>query len=147
MNIEHLKGNFEKRKRKSGLIYTLGMPAMDEQIWAAENRLSLDFHEQFKMFYRYYNGLTVKEPQLEIYPLERLVKEGNFMYFAMIDHRHQLCFECEQLNTASQWNIIHRDDNFVITLTFSSFWSNKIWAWIDKRRAIWKPYEEAKGSL
>lgn len=143
MHIEHLKSNFEKRKRNTGLIYELGIPSSEKQIKHTEKRLSVVFYDQLKLFYRHYNGLIVRNPHLEIYPLEGLVKDHEFIYFAMINSKHKLCFDCKGLNAAGQWDIINSRDSYIVTLTFASFWSNKIWAWIDKKRAIWKPYEEA----
>lgn len=139
MNIEHLRGNFGKRKN---LTYELGEPASQAQLQKAENKLKIIFPNQLRLFYTHYNGLKVEEPSLEILQVENLTKQNNVIHFCNINNHVKLCFDCEKINQAGQWNIVTCEDSFVITLTFSSFWSNKIWAWIDKRREIWKPFEE-----
>ncbi len=145
MNLIHLSGNFDKRARKYGLQYQLGMPAIQEQIAQAEQNLSVTFSDQIRMFYSTCNGLVVQEPHLEIFSLEHLIKEEHMLHFAVINRNHQLCFDCSHLNEANQWNIIHYHDGYIITFTFASFWSNKIWAWIDKKREIWRPFSSLNG--
>ncbi len=138
LRIEYLKGNFEKRKKKNGLVYELNPPATEEQIMSKEKELSVIFPDQFKMFYHCHNGLTVKDPPLEIFPIETLTKENGAIHFSNMNHNIKICFDCTGLNDAEQWNILNCKDRYVITLTFASFWSNKIWAWIDKKREVWK---------
>ena len=138
MRIEHVKINLEKRKSITGLGYALGMPASNEQISCAESKLKVKFPEQVKLFYKMYNGITIDNPHLVVYPLENLVIDNNsIIHFARINHTCELGLDAAKMNEANQWNIITISDGFLITLTFASFWSNKIWAWIDNQRAIW----------
>ncbi len=137
MNIDHLIGNFEKRRVKKNLVYKIGEPASENQIKNVEAKLEVLFPDQLRMFYSHYNGLKVEEPPLEIFNVEKLVKINNLIHFSNINKDIKICFDCKELNQAKQWNIINYDDGYRITLTFASFWSNKIWAWIDKKREIW----------
>lgn len=137
MIIEHLAINFEKRKNKNSLNFCLGDPAPEDLIKAKENELDVSLPDQIKMFYTNYNGLKVENPHIEILSIEKLSKKGSKILFCYINKSMSLCFETKKINQARQWDIVNCVDNYLITLTFSSFWSNKIWAWIDKQTKIW----------
>jgi hypothetical protein len=141
MNIDHLAGNFEKRKVKNNIVYNLGEPATSDQLEKAEYNLKVNFPYQLKLFYSHYNGLFVKDPRFKIFSLDKLSKIGDLINFAVIKDDIKICFDCSQINKANQWDIINCNDGHIITHTFSSFWSNKIWAWIDKRREVWKEFD------
>lgn len=147
MNIEHLIGNLEKRRLKNKLTYSVGKPASEKQINYSEEKLGVLFPYQIRMFYGHYNGLYVYEPAIEIFEIEKLKRMNNLINFCNIDEYISICFDCNELNQAEQWNIVNCDNGFVITLTFSSFWSNKIWAWIDKKRKIWMDQGAALNKL
>jgi hypothetical protein len=138
MNIDHLENNFDKRRLKKNLQYYLNEPASEENISKAEFRLDVTFPDQVKLFYRHHNGLIVKAPPIEILNIEKLYKTTDYIVFALVDERNKLCFDCSRINEADQWDIVSYDSGYKITLTFASFWSNKIWAWIDKQRRIWE---------
>ena len=36
-----------------------------------------------------------------------------------------------------KWNILNKVSEYEITKTISSFWSNKIWQWLEKENKIW----------
>ena len=95
--------------------------------------------QQVKWFYLLCNGLKVEAPPLEIKSIEDLYtdKTGKII-FAIFDKRHRICFDVSKNNAASQWDILNYDNGFIVTLTMASFWTNKIFAWLDKRRTIWK---------
>ncbi len=137
MRIEHLKNNFEKRMLKTNLQFNLNSPANDNLIDVTEKRLKLQFYKEIYLFYKQYNGLKVVTPSLEIFPLENFVIKNDKLIFGTIENSNKLCFDLSGLNSAGQWNIIDYSTSYIITLTFASFWSNKIWAWIDKKRKIW----------
>ena len=118
-------------------MYKLGKPASGEQLDISEKNLQVVFPQQFRLFYTHFNGLVVRVPFLEILGLDCLTKNLNLIHFANIDRGNRICFDCSKLNAAKQWNIVNCQDGFIITLTLASFWSNKIWAWIDKKREIW----------
>jgi|MudIll2142460700_1097286.scaffolds.fasta_scaffold26782_2 hypothetical protein len=140
MNIEHVRKNLEKRASKKGLLYELGHPASEQVLLQTEKRLNLIFPGQVKLFYRNYNGLIVEDPPLHMFPLEKLELEPEErVYFSLVSNIHKLCFDVSHYNDAGQWNIVNSKDNYLVTLSFASFWSNRMWAWIDKRKPIWAP--------
>ena len=81
MNIEHLKGNFDKRRLKNNLDYYLGNSTDTRQIDIVEKKLDVIFPKQIIMFYLHHNGLKVMDPKLEVYPIELLTKKNNLIYF------------------------------------------------------------------
>jgi len=120
------------------LNYSLAAPASDEEIQKAERRLSVLFPGQVRLFYGSFNGLRVVDPQIEVLPVECLnFASPNRLHFATLDGNRALYFDVSHLNEAEQWDIVAAD-GYRVTLTMASFWSNKIWAWIEKRRAIWR---------
>jgi len=138
MKIEHLKNNLQKRAVKNGIVYLLGDPVPDEIIAREAERLGVVFPKEIVIFYKYHNGIVIKGPDLQVYRIQDLKKIDGKILFACVDGNNNLCFDILDLNLAGQWNIVSCAKGNVITHTFASFWSNKIWAWIDKRRAIWE---------
>ena len=139
MHTDHLIRNFEKRAVKQGMNYHLGSPASIYEIEQTQKRLKVKFPSQVKMFYQTINGLQVKDPHLEILCLNKIkVDEAGRIHFATFDQKHRICFDTTKINNAEQWDILNLDTGFTVTLTMASFWTNKIWAWIDSKRTIWK---------
>lgn len=104
----------------------------------AEQSLAVVFPSQVRDFYQFYNGLRVEEPHLEILSIEEIrYQKAPLLHFATVNREHQVCFDTSRINEAGQWDIVTADGHR-ITLTMASFWSNKLWAWIDKRRHIWE---------
>ena len=138
MHLEQIPSEFQKLSNQNDLIYSLGKAASKEEIFKAEQKLDVTFPTQIKLFYESYNGLRVEEPQLEVLSLEQLHFVTPYkLNFAVIDDRHQFYFDTSQINEADQWDIVTQDD-YLITKTMASFWTNKIWAWLKRRREIWK---------
>ncbi len=145
MELKYLKQNLEKSKKKNGITYLLGKPVSKEEIESLEYRIKIHFPNQVKLFFMTHNGLKIQNPDLEIFPINELVcVTKKRIKFCKIDNIHEIGFDISKLNSAGQWNILNLSTNFVITLTMASFWSNKIWAWVNNRREIWKKeiYEE-----
>jgi hypothetical protein len=141
MHLDHIAKHLEKRSQAHGLVYILGAPASEIAVADAEQRLITTFPKQVVDFYGAYNGLSVEKPQIEILPIERVeYLNGNptyLLHFASVDHVHKVCFDTSHINEAGQWDIV-TTSGYRITFTMASFWSNKLWAWIDKQRAIWE---------
>ncbi len=138
MRLEHFRARFEKLSKERELIYFLAEKATDQEVAEIESKLKISFPAQVKLFYEKFNGLKVDFPNLEIFPVENLkFHSKNRLNFAVFDENHQLFFDTSHFNEANQWNIVS-DNDFRVTLTMASFWSNKIWAWIEKERKIWK---------
>jgi hypothetical protein len=138
MHLEQIPLEFQKLSEKDNLIYSLGKPASLNDILKAEQKLDVSFPTQIKLFYESCNGLRVEDPRLEILPLEQLhFVTPDKLNFATINGKHELYFDTSQINEAEQWDIVNRED-YLVTKTMASFWSNRIWAWIKTRREIWK---------
>ena len=139
MHTDHFIQNLEKRANENGLKFQIGEPAVESAIVAFEERNGIKMPQQVKWFYLLCNGLKVEAPPLEIKSIEDLYtdKTGKII-FAIFDKRHRICFDVSKNNAASQWDILNYDNGFIVTLTLASFWTNKIFAWLDKRRTIWK---------
>lgn len=142
MNIEHVKKQLEKRAQLLGLVFELGQPASEAEIAEAEIQMQVEFPFQLRLFYTHYNGLRVLTPPLVVYQLKDLhIDLNRRIPFAVLDSVYELAFDTKFINAAGQWDIICINTDYVVTVTFASFWSNKIWGWIDKQRQIWKPWE------
>jgi hypothetical protein len=127
----------EKLSKEKGLTISLNAGSSEKQILDAEIRLNIRLPEQVKLFYFHFNGLQVDNPELEILPLARLsLRFPSRLHFAVFDGKHNIYFDVSKTNEAGQWNIVSEND-YLITLTMASFWSNKIWRWLEHRKAIW----------
>ena len=139
MYTNDLIRNFEKRAKKSDLKYLVGEPASTREIEKAQERLGVRFPSQLKQFYQTINGLHVNNPLLDILCLNDLeIDKSGRIHFATFDKNHRIGFNTAELNAAEQWDIINMETEFKLTLTVASFWSNKIWGWIDRRRPVWQ---------
>ena len=63
--------------------------------------------------------------------------DSGLIHFATFDNLHKVYFKITECNQAGEWTILTTNDNYEITLTISSFWSNKIWHWIEQDKKIW----------
>jgi hypothetical protein len=143
MLIEAVQHHLERRRNGRGLKCSIRTGATDADIADVELKLGVQFPEQVVRFYRYYDGIRVEHPSLEIRPLHNIAfVSPSRLHFATVNNDRPLCFDTTCLNDAGQWDIIDCRSSVVVTLTMASFWSNRIWAWIDHRRRIWLPYDE-----
>jgi len=139
MHLEHFQTNFEKRSEESDLQFVMGAGASDSSIDEAAGRLGVSLPEQIRLFYASFNGVTVSSPSFEILPLNQLDSdEGCLIHFATADKTNRICLDRSSTNEAGQWDILGPDDGYIITHTFSSFWSNKNWKWIDRGIPFWR---------
>jgi cell wall assembly regulator SMI1 len=146
MHLEDVARHLERRAQQRGLRYALGLPAPPEAITAAEARLGVILPAQVARFYGHYDGLRVEEPPLEVLPLARLAFVApQHLHFATVARQHHLCFDVTRPNDAGQWAIVALAEGVQVTLTMASFWSNKLWAWLDQGRAIWRPEPVTEG--
>ena len=139
MLLDQIALRFKKLSQHQKLEYSMAGPASETDISQVEKRLDISFPEQVRAFYLRYNGLRVTDPHLEILSLEQLeFISANFLHFAILNQGIKLCFDVSKTNDANQWDIVSID-GFRVTLTMASFWSNCMWSWIEKGRAIWLP--------
>lgn len=137
MKIEELGRNYFKQLKNNGL--RINPPATIGLIEETEKRLKVEFPEQVKLFYTYYNGLSTTEPPFEILPLEKLnMDSGHKIHFATFNGLHKACFDISKINEAEQWMIVNGNTGYQITFTMASFWTNKILAWIERKRPVWE---------
>jgi cell wall assembly regulator SMI1 len=137
MYLGYISTRLQKLSEQRHIKYRVAGPASNESIALAEQRFKVSFPEQVRVFYQNYNGLRVEEPQLEIYPLEGLdLISPERLHFTTLNTNERLLFDVSHINEAGQWDIV-TEDNYRVTLTMASFWTNKIWAWIEKRCEIW----------
>jgi hypothetical protein len=138
VHLEDFPLRLEELARRKGVEYELGVPISEEEMREVEVFLGVTFPEQVRMFYRNFNGFSVKNPRLEILPIEKLIRDSaGRLLFATMEHGRLIYFETSRTNQAGQWDIV-AENGYRITLTMASFWSNKVWAWLDKSRPIWR---------
>lgn len=139
MHINQIEKRLNTLKKASGLRYSLGTPAEMKEVLKTEATLNIIFPQQMRQFYLSYNGITVEEPPIEIAALSQLkFIATSHLYFATVDKSHSLYLDVSTLNAAGQWDICVVETNYRVTLTLASFWSNKLWAWVEKKRPIWQ---------
>lgn len=139
MHLDVFIKQFEKQSEEYGLIYELGPPATAADIAAAERRLGVSFPEPVVRFFSSCDGLQVVEPHLKINALDQLKFIGDrLIHLATFDKEHRLAFDVSEVNQADQWSIVNADTGYRVTFSMASFWTNKVWAWIDRRRTVWE---------
>ena len=138
MHLEQIQLNFDKRFESSGLQAVLQPGATDLALDSAEGRLGYKLPGQVRAFYSQHNGLSVVDPRFEIWSLADLsVDDHRRIHFATADGAHRIYFDCSWFNDAGQWDIVEPVTSKRITYTMASFWTNKMWKWIDFRQRFW----------
>ena len=86
------------------------------------------------------NGLLISKPRhFQLLKLsDTKILEDRYLLFAIINENELICFDMSSLNAAGEWDIINHSNGNIITKTLASFLTNKIWAWVDRSRTIWK---------
>lgn len=139
VKLEQFSVNFEKRHNVAGLRATLRPAASASAFESAEARIGRSLPNQVHAFYSQCNGFVVQEPPFEVLPIENLfIDDQSHIHFATANGLHRIAFDCSHLNEATQWDIIDAATGRRITFTMASFWSNKIWKWIDRRQEFWR---------
>jgi hypothetical protein len=138
MLLDEIPLRFKNLSSHRELRYSLGSPASDSNLADAEQRLGAQFPKPVRSFYQHYNGLHVDDPRLEIFAVAEITSSSHgLLHFATLDGDRDLHFNTSKLNAAEQWAIV-TTDGFCVTLSMASFWSNRMWSWIEKRRPIWQ---------
>lgn len=137
MKLNDLKKYFERLKVEYSISYEFGSSNCLDDISKTEEKFDLVFPLQIKEFYINYDGMYVKDPAFEVYPLDKLRKIKDYLIFAKFNNEFEVAFDISRINRADQWNIVNIENGFCVTLTMASFWSNKIPAWIIRERKIW----------
>lgn len=148
MRASEFREQLERRRTRDGLAVALGSPASSAEIDSAARRLGIEFPGPVSWFYRAQNGFVVTDPGIEVLSLSELAfDQGRDLPFARLDGRHWLVWRTEGLNTAGQWDIAEKVSGYLVTRTMPSFWSNKVFAWIDQRRRIWTPEVDCRSTF
>ena len=104
-----------------------------------EMKLKINIPEKIKLFYLFLNNLKIKNPDFEIIEIENWILENGFINFAIFDSSGIVSFDTRKRNEAEEWDIVNKTIDYQLTMTISSFWSNKIWKWLEQRKPIWTP--------
>jgi hypothetical protein len=135
----HLSG-FIARAEKKFPDCIIKPPATFVDISIAEERLHVKFPEQVVNFYQTCNGVRFPCPFLKILSLDEMqfVEGKSLLKFCLLAQGEEICFDTSSVNEAGQWFIKGLTEDYTITLTMASFWSNKVWHWLEKQRPIWR---------
>lgn len=106
----------------------------------SKEKVNLNYPESVQTLYANINGLKIAEPRaFELLRINELELIGEkYLFFALINENQKICFDVTNLNAAGEWDIIGLENEYLITKTLASFLTNKIWAWVDRSRTIWK---------
>lgn len=97
--------------------------------------------ESMKLFYSKVESVSVYEPEsFEIYPMSDIYNcDERYVVFSKINNSHHIALDLYGYNKISgEFDIVSLENKFIITKTFSSLITNKVWAWIDRKRIIWE---------
>ena len=89
-----------------------------------------------RLLFQYVDGYCIQKDDREIV-FNLVLLDYNYLQFAQINDVI-IAADLRKINEANEWDIINYNTGFVITKTFESFFANKIWAWLDRKRTIWK---------
>ncbi len=90
------------------------------------------------LFYRRCDGIVIAQPAFELLPARELEWLGQRLVFARFDRVEAIAFDTAAENEAAQWNIVHLQTGYLVTLTLASFLTNKLFAWVRRGRRIWE---------
>lgn len=135
--------NFTIQAKKRYPYCVIEKPADDSEIAKAEERLGVSIPDQVKDFYHACNGIKFHEPFLRVLPLAEweFSTQKDRLIFCIIGDDEKIAFDTSVRNRADQWTLIGLSENREITFTMASFWSSKIWRWLDQGRPIWSDQE------
>lgn len=89
-----------------------------------------------RLLFQYVDGYCIQKDDREIV-FNLVLLDDNYLQFAQINDVI-IAADLRKINEANEWDIINYNTGFVITKTFESFFANKVWAWLDRKRTIWK---------
>jgi len=139
MQLDNFIKRLDKMKTKDPLFnFRLGNPISLSDCTKIENKLHIKIPKKVKNFYQTTNGLITSNPDFDIIKIDSWEIENKSIHFATFNKINKVFFEISKLNNANEWTIINKENGYEITLTISSFWSNKIWHWIENKKMIWE---------
>ncbi len=120
-----------------GFDYSLGKSLNQNDITAVQNNLCIQLPEKTKDFIYQTNGLLTSNPNFELIELDAWKIDDGLIHFATFDNSIKVYFDTRKLNQANEWSIINKDNDYILTYSIASFYSNKIWHWLKHRHKIW----------
>ena len=131
-SLEHIKtalGDFilNLRKREKRMGYAVSQ--------TAKNAVNCNFTLS-RLLFQYVDGYCIQKDDREIV-FKLALLDYKYLQFAQIDDVI-IAVDLRKTNGANEWDIINYETKYVITKTFESFFANKVWAWIDRKRTFWK---------
>ncbi|WP_116128477.1 SMI1/KNR4 family protein [Lewinella sp. IMCC34183] len=138
MQLEHFIEHLDKiRQSQRGFDYKLGEGVQLGDFVDVEESLNIRIPDQIKSFYLIANGLKTIHPDFKLIEIDLWEVDLGLIHFATFDKSIKVNFNTKELNEAGEWTVLTDATNYEVTLTISSFWSNKIWHWIKHNRPIW----------
>ena len=127
--IKRVLGDFilNLRKREKRMGYAISQTAKN----AVNCNSTLS-----RLLFQYVDGYCIQKDDREIV-FNLVLLDDNYLQFAQINDVI-IAADLRKINEANEWDIINYNTGFVITKTFESFFANKVWAWLDRKRTIWK---------
>lgn len=128
-HIKTVLGDFilTLRKREKRMGYAVSQ--------TAKNAVNCNFALS-RLLFQYVDGYCIRKDDREIV-FKLALLDYKYLQFAKIDDVI-IAVDIRKTNEANEWDIINYETKYVITRTFESFFSNKVWAWLDRKRTIWK---------
>ena len=127
--IKRVLGDFilNLRKREKRMGYAISQTAKN----AVNCNSTLS-----RLLFQYVDGYCIQKDDREIV-FNLVLLDDNYLQFAQINDVI-IAADLRKINEANECYIIKYNTGFVITKTFESFFANKVWAWLDRKRTIWK---------
>ena len=135
-HIKTVLGDFilTLRKREKRMGYAVSQ--------TAKNAVNCNFALS-RLLFQYVDGYCIRKDDREIV-FKLALLDYKYLQFAKIDDVI-IAVDIRKTNEANEWDIINYETKYVITRTFESFFSNKVWAWLDRKRTIWKEEKRKAG--
>lgn len=140
MQLNDFQKRLEKVKLKNQeFTFKLNDGVNLSDIAYLEQQIGTELPKAIRIFWTYSDGLETENPSFNICRIKDFNFIGNsLIHFATFDKDIKVYFDASKLNIAKEWSIVNFDENYTLTLTMASFWSNKIWYWLDSKTEIWK---------
>jgi len=141
-NVDFIKDfsrRIEKLKKTNMIESSMAYSENHDDLIIVEGKI-IEFPVKISYFYNHILFLNITQPrQLEFLSIKNMsIIENRYLHFSIINFTEKICFDMLRKNDADEWDIINLSNNFIITKTIGSFLTNKVWAWIDRGREIWK---------
>ena len=139
INNNHINDSLKEIKRVLG-DFILNLRSREKRMGyaisqTAKNAVNCNFTLS-RLLFQYVDGYCIQKDDREIV-FNLVLLDYNYLQFAQINDVI-IAADLRKINEANEWDIINYNTGFVITKTFESFFANKVWAWLDRKRTIWK---------